>query len=386
MNIEKGILELKSEIIDVRRTIHKNPETGLKEVKTSEYIKNKLLEYGIDEIHNSAVTGIVGVLKGTEGKKTTAFRADIDGLPVKEENEVPYASTVDGWMHACGHDGHVAAILGLAKYAAQNRNKIKDNLVFIFQPAEEGPGGAEIMIKEGILETFEVDRIIGMHIFPEYPQGKVASKKGAIMARNGEIDITVRGKSAHGAMPQIGRDALVAAANVILALQTIVSRNIDPMQNAVLTLGKIEGGKAKNIIAGEVTIGGTLRAFNDDVYHCLVDRINEICDGIGKTYNCSVTVDFCHMYRVVNNDEELENALVRAVGDDFVESRSFMISEDFSFFQEKVPGLFYFLGAYNESCGYTNPLHSSRFNFDEDILLQAVQTDWNLLKELNALI
>lgn len=387
MYIQKEISELKNEITEIRRTIHRNPEAGLKEFVTSGYIEKKLLEYGIDEIHHSALTGIIGVLKGTKGEKVTAFRADMDGLPVNEETGVCYASAAEGYMHACGHDGHVAALLGFAKYAIQNRNRIRDDLIFIFQPAEEGPGGAEIMVKEGILKKFKIDRIIGMHIFPEYQQGKIAAKKGAMMARNGEITITVKGKSAHGAMPQEGSDAIVAAASLILALQTIISRNIDPMQNAVLTLGKVSGGKAKNIIAEEAVIEGTIRAFDDDVYNCLANRITEVAEGTEKTFNCNVIVDFNHMYRIVNNDEKLVNALEKAAGgENFVESRAFMISEDFSFFQQEIPGLFFFMGSYNESLGFTNPLHSSKFNFDEEILVKAVQIYWNLLKELSALI
>lgn len=273
MIIEKDIQFLSNEVSKIRKAIHRYPETGFKEYKTSEFIKKKLIEYGIDEIHETAKTGLVGFLQGSIGKKTTAFRSDMDGLPLQEENCIPFKSDKEGFMHACGHDGHIAALLGFVKYAVTHRNAIKDNLVFIFQPAEEGPGGAEVIIKEGVMEKFKIDRIIGMHIFPEYPQGMIASKPGALMARNGEVVFKVKGLKAHGAMPEKGVDAIVAAASLISNLQTIISRSIDPMESAVLTFGKIGGGEAVNVIAEEVTIGGTLRAFNDDIYDRIVERI-----------------------------------------------------------------------------------------------------------------
>ena len=383
MYIEQDIQDLRSELLEIRRIIHQNPETGFEEYKTSEYIKKKLREYGIDEVHQIAKTGIVGYLRGCVGDKTTAFRSDMDGLPVKEENNVPYKSVKEGFMHACGHDGHMATLLGFAKYAVTHRDQIKDNLVFVFQPAEEGPGGAEVMISEGIIEAYKIDRIIGMHIFPEYTQGKIACRSGALMARNGEVDIRVIGKKAHGAMPDKGIDAIVAAASLITEYQSIMSRSINPLDSAVLTFGKIQGGEAKNVIADDVTIGGTMRAFSDDVYDRIVERICEIAKGIEKIYGCHIDIEFNHMYRVVENDETLEKALRRAVGtENYIASEQFMISEDFSLFQKMVPGVFFFLGSYNLEKGYIHPLHSSKFNFDEDILLNGIQTYVNLLNEI----
>lgn len=383
INIDKEVALLKNDILEIRRVIHQMPEKGFEEYQTSKYIKNKLSEYGIDEVHDFAKTGVVGLLKGSKGKKTTAFRADMDGLPVCENTNLAYKSKKEGFMHACGHDGHMAAVLGLAKYAAQNRYTIHDNLIFIFQPAEEGPGGAEVMIKEGIIEKYHIDRIIGMHIFPEYPQGKVASRSGALMARNGEINITVKGQKAHGAMPHKGVDAIVIAANLITAFQSIVSRNINAMESAVLTIGKIQGGEAENIIADEVRMNGTMRAFSDDVYNKLVQRILEISKGLEQAYTCNIDIDFNHMYRIVNNDPFLEQSLKKAVGaDNYIQADLAMVSEDFSFYQQRVPGLFFFLGSLNEEKGYTYPLHSGKFNFDEEILVSAIQTYLNLLKEI----
>lgn len=383
IKISDDILQLKCETVALRRCIHQCPERGFREYKTSELIRQKLSEYGVDEIHTSAKTGVIGVLKGISGKHTTAFRADMDGLPIQEDSTCAYKSLNEGCMHACGHDGHTAALLGFVKYAVQNRSQIYDHLVFIFQPAEEGPGGAEVMVSEGIIEKFQIDRIVGMHIFPEYLQGKVAAKAGALMARNGEVEITVTGQKAHGAMPHKGQDAIVAASNFVIAAQSIMNRSIDPMKSAVFTMGKIYGGEASNVIADEVHIRGTIRAFSDDVYETLVKRIEDIAKGTGEAYNCEIKVRFNHMYRVVQNDEMLVSALKKTVGaENFVEAKPAMISEDFSFFQQKVPGMFFFLGAYNEEAGYIHPLHSSKFDFDESILLTAIQVYWNLLKEI----
>lgn len=383
ITINNDILKLKDEVVQLRRIIHQYPERGFEEYKTSELIKDKLKEYGVDEIHTSAKTGVIGILKGTQGTYTTAFRSDIDGLPVKEENTCSYKSQREGFMHACGHDGHTAALLGFVKYSVQNRNQIEDNLVFIFQPAEEGPGGAEVMISEKIIEKYHIDRIIGMHLFPEYPQNKIASKAGALMARNGEVNIVIKGQKAHGAMPHKGKDAIVAAANIIISAQSIMSRNIDPMTNAVFTIGKIHGGEAVNVIADEVHIGGTMRAFSDPIYNTMVKRIEELAKGIGNSFGCEVKVDFNHMYRVVQNDEQMVLALKRAVNkDDFIEAQPVMLSEDFSFFQQQIPGVFFFLGSNNQDAGYVHPLHSSKFNFDENILTTAIQVYWNLLKEI----
>ncbi|NLK72475.1 MAG: amidohydrolase [Clostridiales bacterium] len=380
--IQNDIAMLKDEIINIRRKIHQNPEKGFEEYSTSKLVQDKLKEYGIEHIDIVSKTGIVGVLKGSIGEKTTAFRADMDGLPVEEENDIDYKSVQKGMMHACGHDGHVAALLGFAKYAAENRHKIKDNLVFIFQPAEEGPGGAMAMIDEGIIQKYKIDRIIGMHIFPEFLQGNVASRAGALMARNGELYITVKGTKAHGAIPNKGADAIIAAASLIMAFQTIISRNISPMDGAVLTIGKIAGGDAPNVIADKVELTGTIRAFSDEVYDKLVNRILEIADGIQNAYESSINIEFNHMYMVVDNDKSLVKALEKAAGKDYIKSNQYMISEDFSFFQKEIPGLFFFMGSYNEEKGFIYPLHSAKFNFDEDILIHAVQIYANLLNEL----
>lgn len=385
LHIEKEINEIKKEVISIRRTIHKYPETGLQEFKTSEFIANKLNEYGISIKQGIAKTGVIGYIKGNIGKNTIAFRADMDALDVNEENDIEYKSCIPGKMHACGHDGHVSIVLGLAKYLSKNKNIIQDNIVFVFQPAEEGPGGAEILIKEGLIEEFKIDKIIGLHIFPQFDEGIIACKKGPIMARTGEFNIEVIGKSGHGAIPQHSVDSIVVSANLVTALQTIVSRNINPIEGAVLTMGKIMGGEVRNVIAGKVRLEGTMRAFNDTVFESMKKRIKEIANGFEKSYNCKINVDFNDMYPAVNNDSELVEVLRDAVTGNYQEIEPLMIAEDFSYYQKKIPGLFFLLGAKNEELEYIHPLHNSKFNFNEDILVVGIQTYVNILKGLSSI-
>ncbi len=373
MNIRDGIKNVIDEVIEIRRKIHEYPERGFDVENTASYIEEKLKAYGYTHIDRIAKTGVVCVIKGSEGKKTIALRADMDGLPLQEENEVDYKSKRDGFMHACGHDGHVAMLLGYAKYLSNENISLKNNIVLLFQPAEEGPGGAEVLLDDGLLEKYKIDQILGLHLFPEFEDGQVASRVGPMMARNGEVTITVKGKASHGAIPQEGIDSIVAAAQIITMLQTIISRSINPMDSAIITFGKIEGGTAVNIISEETKISGTIRAFSDAVYEKIVSRIEEIAKGIGIAKQCEVHVEFNHMYKVVENDEMLVETLKEVSQDSFVSAPMFMISEDFSFYQQEIPGIFVFVGTHNEAEGYTNPLHNSRFNFREGVLLNGIQ-------------
>ncbi|MFA5527907.1 MAG: amidohydrolase [Peptostreptococcales bacterium] len=382
IKIDDAIQALKEEVVSVRRKLHQCPEGGFKEYKTSAYIKEKLSDFGIKEIDECAGTGIVAMIRGTAGERAIGFRTDMDALPIEENTQCAYQSQHEGFMHACGHDGHMAAMLGFAKYAAANSNMLKQNIALIFQPAEEGPGGAARMIEEGIIEKYNIKRMIGMHIFPEYPENKVISKAGPMMARNGEVSIKIIGTPAHGAIPQRGKDAIMAAAYFITSVQSILSRNIDPMESAVFTIGTISGGNAANIIAEEVKLKGTIRAFTDKTYDFMTQRIAECAKGIEYMSGCKIELSFHHMYRIVDNDENLYAALKKVAGDDFIEAKPVMISEDFSFFQQKVPGLFFFIGSYNKAAGFTNSLHNSQFNFDEEILLTAIQLYWDILKEI----
>lgn len=382
VKVEKIILEMKQNIIEVRRALHKIPEPGLQENETTDFIIEYLTNLGIEVSRGVTGTGAIAYLKGTEGSKTIAYRADIDALSVDEHTGAEYCSTKKGYMHACGHDGHTAALLGFAHYAARNQAKIKNNLLFIFQPAEEGPGGAEAIVNAGILKKYNVDYIFGMHIYPEVEEGTVACRPGAMMAQTGEFDIAIKGRSAHGAMPHKGSDALLAAAATVTALNSVVSRNVDPLEPAVLTIGRMESGERRNIIAGEAVLEGTMRAFNDETYTVMRNRLANTVKYLPESFECTAELVIRDMYPAVTNDEKLFEIFKMAVGEDNLEViKPMTISEDFSYYQKSIPGLFFMLGSRNIEMGHIHPLHSNKFNFNEDILLTGIQIFDNIRKQ-----
>lgn len=370
------------ELRQMRRDLHKIPELGLKEYKTSAYIREKLTSFGITELETWLETGVVAVIRGKGKKEAVAFRADMDALPVTEQTGCDFTSEHVGCMHACGHDGHVTVLLGFAKYLQEHKDELENDVVLIFQPAEEGPGGAQLLVDAGLFEKHPVRCIIGCHIFPQVPQGKVACRKGAMMARNGEVDVHIYGESAHGAQPQLGHDAVLAAGAVITGLHTILSRNVSPLDSGVLTFGAIYGGEACNIIAKEVKLEGTMRAFSDEAYETMTKRVQEAAAGIAAGYGCKGEAVFRHMYRVVDNDPKLVELLQEVAGDAYEETPPYMLAEDFSLYLQKVPGMFFFLGSGNAEKGYTHSLHSAQFQFDEEILALGVETYAKLLKKL----
>lgn len=370
------------ELRQMRRNLHKIPELGLKEYKTSAYIREKLESFGITELETWLETGVVAVIRGKGKKEAVAFRADMDALPVTEQTGCDFTSEHVGCMHACGHDGHVTVLLGFAKYLQEHKDELENDVVLIFQPAEEGPGGAQLLVDAGLFEKHPVRCIIGCHIFPQVPQGKVACRKGAMMARNGEVDVHIYGESAHGAQPQLGHDAVLAAGAVITGLHTILSRNVSPLDSGVLTFGAIHGGEACNIIAKEVKLEGTMRAFSDEAYETMTKRVQEVASGIAAGYGCKGEAVFRHMYRVVDNDPKLVELLQEVAEDNYEETPPYMLAEDFSLYLQKVPGMFFFLGSGNAEKGYTHSLHSAQFQFDEEILALGVETYTKLLKKL----
>lgn len=370
------------ELRQMRRDLHKIPELGLKEYKTSAYIREKLTSFGITELETWLETGVVAVIRGKGKGQAVAFRADMDALPVTEQTGCDFTSEHVGCMHACGHDGHVTVLLGFAKYLQEHKDELENDVVLIFQPAEEGPGGAQLLVDAGLFEKHPVRCIIGCHIFPQVPQGKVACRKGAMMARNGEVDVHIYGESAHGAQPQLGHDAVLAAGAVITGLHTILSRNVSPLDSGVLTFGAIHGGEACNIIAKEVKLEGTMRAFSDEAYETMTKRVQEVASGIAAGYGCKGEAVFRHMYRVVDNDPKLVELLQEVAGDNYEETPPYMLAEDFSLYLQKVPGMFFFLGSGNAEKGYTHSLHSAQFQFDEEILALGVETYAKLLKKL----
>jgi len=380
-NMNDFLLE---EMTALRRELHMYPEKGLEEYKTSKFIEDYLRKLDLEVITGVAGTGVIGIMRGTQGKHSIAIRADMDCLEVEEGTCVPYASRNKGLMHACGHDGHMSALLGLAKYLSQNQNKYRDNILFIFQPAEEGPGGAEKIVKSGVLQKFNMKAFLGMHIFPEIKQGYIGCCSGPITARNGEIDIEITGKSGHGALPHTGIDSIVVASELIQAIQTIITRKLDPRDNAVVTLGKIKGGEARNIICGKIYIEGTIRSFSESVYNSIKESIFRICQGLGIAHGCSIKFEIRDMYREVYNDEKLFDIFIQAAGKDNVEIiKPLMISEDFSYYKDIAPEIMFLLGSKNEEKDFVYPLHNYKFNFDESILVKAVSVYKNMIDLLD---
>ena len=379
MVIDERVKALKNDVITIRRSLHKIPEPGLKEIETTRFIFDKLTALNIKAELGPGGTGVIAFIEGKPGAKTLAFRADIDALSIEEQTGLEYCSQNIGYMHACGHDGHTAMLLGFAMLLKQLGNELKHNVLLIFQPAEEGPGGAQLIVESGILERYNVSCIFGQHIFPDIEEGRIGCRPGAFLAQTGEFDLLVKGKSCHGAMPQNGRDALIAASILVVALNTIVSRNIDPSEPAVVTVGRMVSGERRNVIAGDAVLEGTMRAFNDTTYNTIRGLVTKMLDSVCDTYGCEGSYEIRDMYPAVNNDKELFDMLVEALnGEDFLYMDPLMIAEDFSYYQKRVPGLFLLLGSKNTDKGYVYPLHNNRFNFNEEILLLGIQMFYNL--------
>lgn len=381
MNIDNNAKKIGDLMKKCRRDLHKIPEIGFEEYKTAKYIESFLKDLGITYETGIAGTGVVAYFEGREPKKTICFRADMDALKVQEQNDVDYKSEHENKMHACGHDGHMAILLGLAKYLKENEHNIIDNILLLFQPAEEGPGGAHPVMESGILKKYGVTEIYGLHLFPNIDEGKMGVRPGPMMSQNGEFDIIITGKGGHGAMPHTAIDSVVVASEMIMKIQSIISRGINPIQPAVLTIGKVTAGEIRNVIAKSAVLEGTVRTFNEDIYNTLKEKMDKIAKGLEITYDCSVEVNFRDMYPAVINDEALTNKFIESQDLGIIEIVDpIMLAEDFSFFQKGIPGVFFFLGTKNEEKNYCYPLHNGSFNFDEKVLTYGLQAYINILK------
>lgn len=380
MDIKEIIKDLEATIIDYRRDFHKHPELGFEEKRTSKIIAKVLNDLGFEVKRNVAKTGVVGLLKGVKPGPTIALRADMDALPIQEKTGLPFASQEEGKMHACGHDGHMSILLGTAMVLAQIRNKINGNIKFIFQPAEEGPGGAKPMIEENVLSNPDVDAIFGLHMAHDVDAGKIGVKEGAMFASIDEIDITIKGNSSHGARPHEGKDAVLIAADLVNSLQNIVSREIDPNEAAVITIGKIEGGYRRNVIADKVELEGTVRCVNPEVRRILEERIKNKIKGVSNSYGVEINVDYRNMYPSLINDPEktklLRTVAVDVLGTENVEKtkKPTMGGEDFAYFLKEVPGCYFWLGGRNVNDERTHASkHNPYFTFDESVLKYGVE-------------
>jgi hippurate hydrolase len=349
VHIDKRILELQEELSLIRRDIHAHPELGFEETRTSDLVAERLTEYGLDVFRGIGKTGVVGVLKVGNNPGSVGLRADMDALPIIEANDFPHKSKVEGKMHACGHDGHTAMLLGAAKYLAETQN-FEGQVVFIFQPAEEGIGGASAMIEEGLFQQFPCDSIFAMHNAPGLPVGHFAVRSGPMMAGGAFFDIDIEGKGAHGARPESSIDPVVVSSHLVVALQSIISRTTSPQDTAVLSVTQIHAGDAYNVIPQTARISGTVRAFSHDVMDQIERRMTEIASGIATSFGAQTRVDFRKIFAPTINDPaeadyaaEICASIVTAQNV-IREPPLIMASEDFSFMLQQVSGCYINIG------------------------------------------
>lgn len=370
-NTRREAEKMKSRLIEWRRTLHQYPELGFEEYKTSQFVQERLAEFGI-EYQVVAKTGVVGLIKGKTQGPTVALRADMDGLPIPDNKEVAYASKINGKGHLCGHDAHTAMLLAAAKLLSESPPE-KGNVKLIFQPAEEGLFGARTLIEHGVLENPAVDAIAGLHVNPTVPVGHVTCALKEVCAAADFFSLEILGRGGHAAHPHLSIDPITVAAQVITALQQVISRQIDPLIPAVLTIGQIHGGSADNAIAPSVKIGGTVRTLDPEMRNSMEKRIEDVIKGVTSGFGASYRLDYRYDYPPVINDSSLI-PILRETAADVVGVEHFSISkpsmggEDFSFYAEKVPGIFFRLGVRNEEKGMTIPLHNPLFDLDEDAL------------------
>ncbi|MGB4931146.1 MAG: M20 family metallopeptidase [Chitinophagales bacterium] len=364
------------EIRACRRHIHQHPELSFQEFETAKFIQQKLTEYGIPFTANIAKTGIVAIVEGKNpSSKTIALRADMDALPILEQNNNEYTSQNKGVMHACGHDAHTACLLGAGKILQTLKNEFEGSVKLIFQPSEEKlPGGASEMIKAGVLENPQVEGIIGQHVFTPFKVGTVAFCFGNMMASTDEIYITIKGKGGHGAYPQDTKDPVMMAAQMLVAMQQVVSRTVSPFQPAVLTFGKVIANGATNIIPDEVYLEGTFRAMDETVRSAAHQQIKEIAKNTVAAFGGTVDVNIAIGYPVLtNNDALTQRSYDRAVAylgkENVIITTPRMGAEDFAFYSQKVPACFYRLGSGNPDKGITSNIHTPTFNIDENALV-----------------
>ncbi|GAO44806.1 M20 metallopeptidase family protein [Flavihumibacter petaseus] len=385
MSVEARIKELAAvhapRFIDVRRHLHAHPELSYQEFETSAYVQAQLQSMNIP-FRIMAGTGVVGLLEGKDpGSRVVALRADMDALPIEEANDIPYRSTRPGIMHACGHDVHTSCLLGAAQILSELRSEWSGTVKLIFQPGEEkNPGGASLLIKEGVLENPAPASIFGLHVHPQLPTGQVSFRGGKVMASADELYITVRGKGGHAAAPHLTTDTLLVASQIVVALQQVISRNRDPHQPSVLSITSIQGGHTTNVIPAEVKMMGTFRAMDEEWRFKAHTLIRNIVEGIAHSLGAEVDLHIDVGYPTVYNNEQL-HVKARKLAIDYMgaphveETELRMGAEDFGYYSQKIPGCFFRLGVMNAGKGITSGVHTPTFNIDED----AIQTGMGMM-------
>ena len=374
-NILPAIQDMAKEMVEVRHQIHAHPELALEEHATSDMVAARLKEWGYEVHRGLAGTGVVGTLKRGTGKMRLGIRADMDALPIQETTGLPYASQLPGKMHACGHDGHTAILLAAARSIAQDP-QFDGTLNLIFQPAEEGLGGGRVMVEQGLFKLFPCDAIFALHNMPGMPEGQFGFRAGAFMPSSDTVNITVRGKGGHGSAPHLSADPVVAAAHIVVALQTVVSRNVDPREMAVISVGAIHGGEAANVIPQNVTMRLTVRAFNPDIRAMLKQRITDLVQSQAQTMGVQADVDYDWRYPSLINDEA-STAFAKQVALDWLGEKGVMPnlapltgSEDFSFMLQECPGCYLIVGNGQGDHHHTGGcmVHNPGYDFNDAIL------------------
>ncbi|MCG7383473.1 M20 family metallopeptidase [Paenibacillus sp. ACRRY] len=369
--------DLQIHMVEWRRHLHRNPEVSFHEEKTSSFVADMLESFGVEVKRHVGGHGVIGTIRGDKPGPVVMLRADMDALPIQDEKDVEYASQKAGAMHACGHDGHVSILLGTALYFSKHKAGIQGEIRFLFQPAEELlPGGAVKVIADGALEG--VDVIYGIHLWTPLPVGVAASKEGPLMAAADDFYIEIKGKGGHGGMPQSTVDSLVAGSALVMQLQTVVSRSVDPLRPAVLTIGTMQAGSAQNVIAESCKMSGTVRTFDEETRAEMKERVHRIVSQTGGAYGAQTEVNYIMGYPPVVNDKQetdrfFRNA-VQVFGDEQVHtSPMLMPAEDFAYYLQQVPGCFMFVGAGNPDKDAIYPHHHPKFDFDEDAMQHAVK-------------
>jgi amidohydrolase len=380
--LKTDIDEIMPGVIADRRWLHQHPELGMQEYQTAAFVAERLSTMPVEDIRTGiANTGITALIHGTKPgpQRVAMIRADMDALPILEETDTEYASQVPGAMHACGHDAHTAMLLGVARMLIERRDQFSGTVKLLFQPAEEGPGGAEPMVKAGVLENPHVDAVFGMHVAQDLDLGKLEMRPGAVSANSDRFNAVIQGKGGHGATPHQTVDSVVVGAHVVVALQTLVAREVDPIDPAVVTVGKFSAGEANNVIADTAELRGTVRTFSKHNRELLSTRIQEVIHGIAESFGGTATIEYIYRYPSVINDPVI-TALVRGAAEEIVGVENVLTpepqmgGEDFSYFALERPGCFFMVGTRNAEKGLVWGHHHPKFDIDEDGMAIGIET------------
>lgn len=363
------------EMVAMRRDFHRHPELGFEETRTSRIVAEKLQDLGLEVQRGVAQTGVVALLEGRRPGPTILLRFDMDALPIQENSDIPYASENPGVMHACGHDGHTTMGLTLAKILTKYQEEMAGTIKFVFQPAEEGLGGAFAMIADGVLENPKPDVALAMHLWTPEPFGNVRVLEGPCMSSSSVFTLTVKGRGGHGAAPHMAIDPVLAAAHIVAALQSIVSRNVNPQDSVVVSIGEFKAGTTFNVIPDDAVLKGTVRSYNNDLHRMIYRRILEMATRMAEAFSCKASMETVAIVQAVVNAPEptavVYEAAANIVGEDHITPKRTMASEDMGFILDEIPGCYFFIGAGNDAEARF-PHHHSRFNFDERAMVNGV--------------